>query len=89
MKLYEGMIKRRLVQKLEDENLLSTAQAAYGRSMSTADHIFVLQELIFGWVRISSLKIPPSEPYNIAVNFPLFFSIKYSKFGILPYYINI
>ena len=47
MKLYEGMIKRRLVQKLEDENLLSTAQAAYRRSMSTADHIFVHQELIF------------------------------------------
>ena len=47
MKLYEGMIKRRLVHKLENENLLAASQAAYRKFMSTSDQIFVLQELIF------------------------------------------
>ena len=47
MKLYEGMIKRRLVHKLENENMLAASQAAYRKFMSTSDQIFVLQELIF------------------------------------------
>ena len=49
MKLYEGLIKKRLVKKLEKEGLLSSAQAAYRKSMSTSDHIFVLQEMILAY----------------------------------------
>ena len=46
MKLFEGLIKRRLVKKLEGEGLLSSAQAAYRKNFSTSDHLLVLQELI-------------------------------------------
>ena len=46
MKLFECLIKRRLVKKLEEEGLLSSAQAAYRKKFSTSDHLLVLQELI-------------------------------------------
>ena len=46
MKLYEGLIKKRLVKKLEKEGLLSSAQAYYRKNVSTSDHIFALHELI-------------------------------------------
>ena len=42
MKLYEGLIKRRLVRKLESDGLLSSAQAAYKKNLSTSDQLFVL-----------------------------------------------
>ena len=44
-KLYEDIIHRRLMNKLENELLLSSVQAAYRPGKSTSDHIFVLQEL--------------------------------------------
>ena len=44
-KLYEAIIHRRLIRKLENEFLLSSVQAAYRPRKSTSDHIFVLQEL--------------------------------------------
>ena len=47
MKLYEELIKRGLVKKLENEGLLSSAQAAYRKNLSTCDNLLVLQELIF------------------------------------------
>ena len=46
MKLYEGLTKRRLVDKLENEGLLSSAQAAYRTKLSIFDQLFVIQELI-------------------------------------------
>ena len=49
MKLYEGLIKCRLVRKLEAEGLLSSAQAAYRKDLSTSDQLFVLQELILAY----------------------------------------
>jgi len=35
-----------LVRKLEEEGLLSNAQAAYRKNLSTSDQLFVLQEII-------------------------------------------
>ena len=48
-KLYEAIIHRRLMNKLESELLISSVQAAYRPRKSTADHIFVLQELFFDY----------------------------------------
>ena len=45
MKLYEGLIKKRLVNKLETLRLLSPIQAAYRKGRSTCDHLLILQEL--------------------------------------------
>ena len=45
MKIYEGLICRRITFKLEEDNIISKSQAAYLSYRSTADHIFVLQEL--------------------------------------------
>ena len=47
MKVYEQMIKNRLVPVLEERNCFSPAQAAYRKGRSTVDHLFVLQELFF------------------------------------------
>ena len=43
--MYEAIIHNRLVCYLEKELLLSPAQGGYRPKKSTADHIFVLQEL--------------------------------------------
>ena len=48
MKIYEGLIKRRLVSKLESQRLLSPIQAAYRKGRSTCDHLLLLQELFLG-----------------------------------------
>ena len=45
MKLYEALIKKRLVKWLESGNHLSQLQAAYRTGRSTCDHILVIQEL--------------------------------------------
>ena len=45
MKLYEGLIKKRLVNKLETLRLLTPIQAAYRKGRSTCDHLLILQEL--------------------------------------------
>ena len=45
MKIYESMICKRIIRKLENDRTFSNAQAAYRINRSTADHIFVLQEL--------------------------------------------
>ena len=45
MKIYEGLICKRIMFKLERDRIISKAQAAYLKHRSTADHIFVLQEL--------------------------------------------
>ena len=47
MKVYEAMIKYRLVRKLDNDKFFSATQAAYRKSLSTADQIFALQELVF------------------------------------------
>ena len=47
MKVYEHMIKSRLVPLLEKKNFFSPAQAAYRTEKSTVDHIFVIQELFY------------------------------------------
>ena len=47
MKVYEAMIKYRLVRKLDNDKFFSGTQAAYRRSLSKADQIFALQELVF------------------------------------------
>ena len=45
-KLYEAIVHRRLMKKLENEFLLSSVQAAYRPRKSTSDHILILQELL-------------------------------------------
>ena len=45
LKIYEGIIHKRLVKFLEGKQWFSNFQAAYRKSRSTVDHIFVLQEL--------------------------------------------
>lgn len=45
MKIYEGIICRRLVNFLNINGFFSPTQAAYRKGRSTADHIFVLHEL--------------------------------------------
>ena len=45
MKLYEALIKARLVNWLEKGNHLSHVQAAYRKGRSTCDHILIIQEL--------------------------------------------
>ena len=45
MKIYEGMICKRITLRLEKENTFSCTQAAFRINRSTADHIFILQEL--------------------------------------------
>ena len=45
MKLYEALIKTRLVNWLESESHISPVQAAYRKGHSTCDHILVIQEL--------------------------------------------
>ena len=47
LKLYEQVIKTRLVRYLEESCYFSQAQAAYRKGRSTADHLLVLQELFF------------------------------------------
>ena len=46
-KLYEQILKVRLQNTLEEIKLLSQAQAAYRKGRSTADHLLVIQELLF------------------------------------------
>ena len=45
MKLYEALIKPRLVNWLEGRDHISPVQAAYRKGHSTCDHILVIQEL--------------------------------------------
>ena len=45
LKIYEGIIHKRLVNFLEGKQWFSKYQAAYRKSRSTVDQIFVLQEL--------------------------------------------
>ena len=45
MKVYEGIICKRLVCFLEEKRILSPLQAAYRRGRSAFDHIFTLHEL--------------------------------------------
>ena len=47
MKVYEQVLKERVVAVLEENNYFSTIQAAYRKGRSTADHILVLQELFY------------------------------------------
>ena len=47
MKVYEQVLKERLVAVLEKNNYFSTIQAAYRKGRSTADHILVLQEVFY------------------------------------------
>ena len=47
MKLYEHIIKERLVEYLERNNYLSSTQAAYRKRRSTVDNILVLQEVFY------------------------------------------
>ena len=47
MKLYEHIIKERLVAVLEKNRFFSCAQAAYRKGRSTLDHILVIQEIFF------------------------------------------
>ena len=47
MKLYEQVIKHRLVQFLEASSFFSKAQAAYRVGCSTVDNLLVLQEIFF------------------------------------------
>ena len=47
MKLYEQLIKRRLVNFLESSSFFSKAQAAYRTGCSTVDNLLVLQEIFF------------------------------------------
>ena len=56
-KLYEAIIHRRLMNKLESELLISSVQAAYRPRKSTADHIFVLQELFFDIALTNSVSV--------------------------------
>ena len=45
MKLYEALIKKRLIKRLETSKLLSPVQAAYRTNRSTCDHLLMIQEL--------------------------------------------
>ena len=45
LKIYEGIIHKRLTNFLEGKKWFSSFQAAYRKSRSTVDHILVLQEL--------------------------------------------
>ena len=45
MKIYEGIICKRLISYIEEKRILSPYQAAYRKGKSTSDHILVLQEL--------------------------------------------
>ena len=45
LKIYEGIIHKRLACFLERKRWFSQYQSAYRKSRSTVDHIFVLQEL--------------------------------------------
>ena len=47
MKVYEEVIKKRLVAQLERSGFFSEAQAAYRSCRSTTDHLLVLQEIFF------------------------------------------
>ena len=47
MKLYEHIIKERLVAVLKKNKFFSNTQAAYRKGRSTIDHILVLQETFF------------------------------------------
>ena len=47
MKVYEHIIKVRLTAYLEETNYFTTAQAAYRKRRSTADHILVIQEVFY------------------------------------------
>ena len=47
MKLYEQIIKYRLLTYLENSCYFSKAQAAYRKNRSTSDHLLVLQELFY------------------------------------------
>ena len=47
MKLYEQLIKHRLVRFLEESSFFSKAQAAYRTGCSTVDNLLVLQEIFF------------------------------------------
>ena len=47
MKIYEQVIKARLVDILEKTNFFSNVQAAYRKSRNSCDHILVLQEIFF------------------------------------------
>ena len=47
LKLYEQVIKTRLVGYLEESRYFSQAQAAYRKGRSTTDHLLVLQEIFF------------------------------------------
>ena len=45
LKIYEGIIHKRLICFLEKKHWFSPYQSAYRKSRSTVDHIMVLQEL--------------------------------------------
>ena len=47
MKVYEQVIKSRLVAALEKINFFADVQAAFRKGRSTADHLLVLQEIFF------------------------------------------
>ena len=47
MKLYEHIIKERLIKYLERNNYLSSTQAAYRKKRSTVDNILILQEAFY------------------------------------------
>ena len=47
MKIYEHIIKERLVAVLEKNKFFSNVQAAYRKSRATSDHLLVVQELFF------------------------------------------
>ena len=47
MKIYEQIIKQRLVPVLENIKFFSDAQAAYRKGRSTSDHLVVIQELFY------------------------------------------
>ena len=47
MKIYEQIIKKRLVKVLEENRFFSELQAAYRKGRSTVDHLLVLQEIFY------------------------------------------
>ena len=49
MKIYEQIIKARLVPMLEKNKFFSRVQAAYRKARSTNDHILVIQELFYAY----------------------------------------
>ena len=68
MKLYEQLIKNRLVQFLEASSFFSKAQAAYRTGRSTVDNLLVLQEIFFHYryVKIGPRGATGKQPLYLA-----------------------